>query len=400
MVTNEKIFFFHELVCCNYDMLLWVYDPEFHVEYSSADFKDMISTMSFQPAIEKHLASGIYTPLVLEAKIGLVWIVGFEHKDGRLKGIYLLGPSFTGRDTPMTLLKKMDNYGLSVKMRSTVTKTVSEVPVLPTNILSNYATMLHYTLNKEKISFNDISYSVPAHNKNFNSLDMVPDEHNGIWLNEQKFCSLIADGDPNYMDALAKSFSLSSGIKADSGDTLRNHKNNCLVLLTLCSRAAIQGGLNPSVAYSLNDYYAKVLEECRSLGETTEFCANMLKDYVSRVQEAKRASDLSPQIHSICYYIKQHLTESLSISDLAGRVGYTEYYFSHKFKKEVGVSIKEFISNEKIEQAKLLLSGTTQSIQEISDSLAFSNRSYFYASFQKRTGISPSEYRKKHGNLS
>ena len=217
MVTNEKIFFFHELVCCNYDMLLWVYDPEFHVEYSSADFKDMISTMSFQPAIEKHLASGIYTPLVLEAKIGLVWIVGFEHKDGRLKGIYLLGPSFTGRDTPMTLLKKMDNYGLSVKMRSTVTKTVSEVPVLPTNILSNYATMLHYTLNKEKISFNDISYSVPAHNKNFNSLDMVPDEHNGIWLNEQKFCSLIADGDPNYMDALAKSFSLSSGIKADSG---------------------------------------------------------------------------------------------------------------------------------------------------------------------------------------
>lgn len=108
---------------------------------------------------------------------------------------------------------------------------------------------------------------------------------------------------------------------------------------------------------------------------------------------------MSPAIQSICYYIQQHLAESLSIGELAKRVGYTEYYFSHKFKKETGVSVNEYISNEKINKAKLLLSGTNERIQDISDSLAYSNRSYFYSCFQKKVGLSPTEYRKQYGKL-
>ena len=98
-----------------------------------------------------------------------------------------------------------------------------------------------------------------------------------------------------------------------------------------------------------------------------------------------------------CEYIKSHLGEPISIEELAKRTGYTEYYFSHKFKKEIGCSVNDYILNEKIERAKLLLSGTTESIQSISDNLAFSNRSYFYTCFQKITGMSPTEYRKTYG---
>lgn len=80
-------------------------------------------------------------------------------------------------------------------------------------------------------------------------------------------------------------------------------------------------------------------------------------------------------------------------------MGYTEYYFSHKFKKEVGCSVTDFIIKEKISQAKLMLEGTNDTIQSISDALSFSNRSYFYTCFQKLTGLSPSEYRKRNGKL-
>ena len=91
-----------------------------------------------------------------------------------------------------------------------------------------------------------------------------------------------------------------------------------------------------------------------------------------------------------------HIKEKLSISQLARQAGYTEYYFSHKFKNEVGCSVADYIKHEKIQQAKLLLSGTKMSIQEISEELSFGSRSYFSSSFQKETGLSPSEYRERN----
>ena len=59
----------------------------------------------------------------------------------------------------------------------------------------------------------------------------------------------------------------------------------------------------------------------------------------------------------------------------------------------------DYIKHEKIMQAKLLLAGTNMSIQEISDELSFGSRSYFSSSFQKETGLSPSEYRDQNMKL-
>lgn len=399
MTLNEKLSFFHELVRCSYPMYLWNYDADFHLIDTTSPNRDIIADISFDGTLKKHLASGKRTPLILETRIGLVWIAGFSYQSDKLCGIHLLGPSFAGRDTHMILLKKLNTYDLSVKSRAVVTRIISETPVIPTNTLANYAVMLHYTLNNETILLNDVTYSLPDKKNEFTHPDQLPDEHNGIWMNEQKLCKMFEDGNPDFTEALSASFSISSGMKVDIGDALRKHKNNALVLLTLCSRSCIKGGLNPSVAYNLNDYYAQVLEECNTLGEVSKVCTDLTADYVSRVQMTKEASSISPQIQSSCYYIQEHLTEDLSIKGLADRIGYTEYYFSHKFKKETGLSVNEFFTNERIAKAKLLLSGTTKSIQDISDSLGFCNRSYFYSCFQKKEGISPSEYRRQHAKL-
>lgn len=125
----------------------------------------------------------------------------------------------------------------------------------------------------------------------------------------------------------------------------------------------------------------------------------MLEDFVARVREAKEQESVSGLIQNACEYIKNHLTEPLSIKVLAHNTGYSEYYFSHKFKKEMGCSVNDYILQNRLEQAKLLLAGTNDSIQTISDNLSFSNRSYFYTCFTRHVGISPSEYRRKNGKL-
>ena len=207
---------------------------------------------------------------------------------------------------------------------------------------------------------------------------------------------MLREGNPDYLNALARSNNLSDGPRFDIGDSLRKAKSTSIVLLTLCSRAAIEGGVNPSVAYTLNDSYMQMIEECETVTEISNTCAALLKDYVGRVRQSKEKKELSGQIRIICDYIAVHIREKLSIAELADQAGYTEYYFSHKFREETGVSVADYIRRKKIREAELLLAGTRMSIQEISDELSFGSRSYFSTSFQKETGLSPSEYRERH----
>ena len=94
------------------------------------------------------------------------------------------------------------------------------------------------------------------------------------------------------------------------------------------------------------------IECCKSMADTNRLCSEMLDDYVSRVQEMKNNPSVSNLMRNACEYIKNHLTEEISIADLANNTGYTEYYFSHKFKKEIGNSVKEYVQKNKIERAK------------------------------------------------
>lgn len=400
METKDKISFFLELINCNYELHHWSFDMEFHLLetdwesnlFSSAFFE----FVNFKDLIFRHLSEKNYDPVVLETDASLMWIAGFQMENDHPVQIHMIGPVFCGQNTYLFLQKKMDSYELSVKLRIAMQAIIEKIPAVPSNILMQYAVMLHYCLNRQRIPMNKVVLlsDHPAETETIGEASVNGSSHAGIWANEQLFCQMLSDGDLRYKEVLQKSYSLSHGVKADIGDALRSHKNNCLILLTLCSRACIRGGLSPNIGYDLNDYYAKKIESCKSMADTNKLCSEILDDYVSRVQEVKNNPSVSNLMRNACEYIKSHLTEEISIADLAKHTGYTEYYFSHKFKKEIGSSVNEYIQMQKIERAKILLSGTDKTIQAISDELAFSTRSYFYTCFQKITGMSPTEYRK------
>lgn len=403
MTSAQKLSFFHELINCNYALFRWEYDQNFNLVYT--DYTDTLFSDGFllytglSKIIEDYLKSSKALPVILEIPGNLLWICGFEQSSFPDNKIHLIGPVFNGRDSLMVVKRRLDSHNLSVKTRAAVLKNFEKIPALPLNTINQYAVMLHYCLNQEKVDIGNIEYLSTENNSKREPCPSASRSHAGIWYAEQQLCKMIAEGDPKYKEALSKSFSLSSGVKAEFGDSLRALKNNSLILLTLCSRACINGGLLPSVAYDLNDYYAYKIEECTSMSAASAICSEMLEAYVTRVREARQQTDVSTLIQSSCNYIKTHISSPLSIAELAKRAGYTEYYFSRKFKAEVGCNVNDFILKEKVEQAKLLLSGTNDSIQSISDQLSFSNRSYFSTCFQKQTGISPNEYRKRNGKL-
>lgn len=401
MKRKEKIRFFLELLNCNYELHFWQYDKEYHLietnwnnELFSGDF---FSYVGLETLLKKREAEKKWSPVILEAGNNLLWLAGFERAEEEVQSVYYIGPMYSGRDSLLILRKKLEAYNLSVSLQTRLFRTFEGIPIVPFNILRQEAVMMEYALNGKRISLDDIEVVNIFPGDETEPLFGGSEKHFGIWEAEQNLWRMIREGSPQYKEMLNASSSMSSGMKVDYGDTLRYHKNNSIVLLTICSRASMQGGLSPETAYNLNDYYAQKIEECQSMTDTSRLCSQMMEDYVGRVRESRMNPNISDSVRNSCEYIKGHLSEMISVKMLADRSGYTDYYFSQKFKKEMGISVKEYILQEKIEQAKVMLTSTDKSIQKISDSLAFGNRSYFYTCFQKKEGMSPSEYRDTKG---
>lgn len=93
-------------------------------------------------------------------------------------------------------------------------------------------------------------------------------------------------------------------------------------------------------------------------------------------------------------YINKNCHKKIVLEDLAMKVHYSQYHFIRLFQKETGKTPFAYLTDIRIERAKLLLTATTKPITDICFQCGFQNPSHFATFFKNNTGISPSEYRK------
>ncbi len=91
--------------------------------------------------------------------------------------------------------------------------------------------------------------------------------------------------------------------------------------------------------------------------------------------------------------IYSHIKDRITIEDLADEFGVSASYLSRLFKKETGVSVSEYIREQKIAIAKNLLRFSDYSMIEIANRLSFSSQSHFIQQFREAVGITPKKYR-------
>ena len=70
--------------------------------------------------------------------------------------------------------------------------------------------------------------------------------------------------------------------------------------------------------------------------------------------------------------------------------------FCKQFKKETGITVNEYITNQRCKKASEFLSETTYSIQEIGSYVGYDDNNYFVKVFKKVYNTTPSQYRKNH----
>lgn len=106
--------------------------------------------------------------------------------------------------------------------------------------------------------------------------------------------------------------------------------------------------------------------------------------------------DTSAVIAKISAYVQENLHRDLTRDDIAGAVYRNPAYLSRLFRKETGMSLSEYIAQQRIERAKKLLVDTNDKISHIAEGLGYVHFSYFAKLFRKMTGLTPQEYRKRH----
>ena len=95
-------------------------------------------------------------------------------------------------------------------------------------------------------------------------------------------------------------------------------------------------------------------------------------------------------------YIFSHLHDKIKIPEIATELSLNPNYLSVLFRKYEGVSIKQFIINEKIKVVKKLLIHSDRSYLEIAICMSFSSQSHLEKQFKKITGITLRQYREKY----
>ena len=170
-----------------------------------------------------------------------------------------------------------------------------------------------------------------------------------------------------------------------------NELKGISIVKVLLRKGAELGGVHPVHLENLSTKYSLLLSSSYSLDKG--IIIKMIKDFCTLVNEYS-LNGYSTLIKNTLNYIQFNLNEDLNVSGIAKHFCITPNHLYRVFKKEVGVSVIEYINKKRIEESIKLIKATDLQIQIIAERVGINDISYFSKLFKKQVGKSPTQYKK------
>lgn len=135
--------------------------------------------------------------------------------------------------------------------------------------------------------------------------------------------------------------------------------------------------------YNLN------LSRIKKLLLDTEFTQIML---ILGTASEQPLNSLPASVQRIILYIHKNLTQNISLADVCNAVSLSAPYTARLFKKNLNMTVTEYINAQKLYYACELIKNTNMNISEIADYLGYNDLFYFSRLFKKKFGKSPTAY--------
>lgn len=217
---------------------------------------------------------------------------------------------------------------------------------------------------------------------------------------ENAFWHAVATGDLDVVRQNCKEqcFTDTDGVGVLSRDPVTNLKYHFVVTAAMITRLCAESGMEMEQAFRLSDFYILKLDHIHSLQAVADLHDQMVLDFTGKMRLLKKESETSKPVADCIEYIYVHIQERVTVEDLAVFTGLSPSYLSRLFKKEVGVSVSDYIREKKVKKAQDLLRFCDFSLIEIANYLSFSSQSHFTQLFREFTGMTPKKYRDTHRN--
>ncbi len=129
-----------------------------------------------------------------------------------------------------------------------------------------------------------------------------------------------------------------------------------------------------------------------SLIDMLKWVSHSTNAIVAALAESSRSNTI---IGTVKKYIDEHYGSHITKADLGALVFLNPDYLAKLFKKETGTALNDYISQVRIEKAKILLADGSIPLTDVAMQTGFDYYSYFSTIFKKATGISPSDFRRQ-----
>ncbi len=130
---------------------------------------------------------------------------------------------------------------------------------------------------------------------------------------------------------------------------------------------------------------------------TNLLAVHLLRNYSGAAVKPKLENEDGPldalKLNQVKDFIEERLAEDLTIADMAAIVHMSQFHFARAFKAATGTPPHRYLTQRRLERAKVLLEVTRLSVAEVAYRVGFDNKSHFIAQFRKATGTTPKAFR-------
>ena len=211
---------------------------------------------------------------------------------------------------------------------------------------------------------------------------LKPNSHNGFWSWENSDECLLFAIAPNFLRQIAADNDFSNADSVEILPILNKHDSRLhnLVMLFQQEIANTETG---------NRMYLESLSNMLAVHLLRHYCVfpTQIKEYSGGLPTYK--------LKQVTDYIYSHLTDNISLGELASHVKLSQSHFSHLFRQSTGKSPYQFLIQQRIDRAQKLLLEDNMAIADVAISVGFYDQSHLSRHMRKLLGISPRQLRQK-----
>ena len=175
--------------------------------------------------------------------------------------------------------------------------------------------------------------------------------------------------------------------------------NACMYLLRILNEhhQSADGEKADSLTLS-GSVYEKKCRDLLAMNTAEERIQYVQQQYEKVLQDVGDESRNAYIVHQAKALIEEnYFLPECNVTWISGKLYMQPAYVGRLFSKKTGIGLAEYIVECRMKQASLLLRESNVPVNEIASKVGYSYSNYFTRAFRNRFGLSPSEYRQKHG---